>query len=75
MKVKIENGKLVITPESAGEKIALYVWQESDESIILEGYDAQQSVQPTVLTAQHKLVKCPQCLLVFDANSPASHIG
>ena len=35
----------------------------------------EHSVQPTVLNARHKLVLCPQCLLVFDANSNEPHIG
>jgi len=36
---------------------------------------AQQGVQPTVLAARHKLVSCPQCLLVFGVDLPAPHIG
>jgi hypothetical protein len=39
------------------------------------GEAVEHSVQPTVLISRHKLVKCPQCLLVFDVNSPAPHIG
>lgn len=36
---------------------------------------AEHGVQPTVLTARHKLVSCPQCLLVFGIDLPAPHIG
>ena len=36
---------------------------------------AEHGEQPTVLTARHKLVSCPQCLLVFGVDLPASHIG
>lgn len=47
MKAKIENNKLVIIPESAGEKLALEIWRLGEASIILEAYNAQQSMHPT----------------------------
>ena len=36
---------------------------------------AQQSVQPTLLPARHKLVSCPQCKLMFGVDLPAPQIG
>lgn len=39
------------------------------------GKAVEHSVHPTVLTARHKLVSCPQCLLVFGVDLPAPHIG
>ena len=44
-------------------------------SIIEDLEAAQHRVQPTVLTVRHKLVTCPQCLLVFDGNEHATHSG
>ena len=61
MKAKIENNKLVIVPESAGEKLALEIWRLGEASIILEAYNAQQSFTTDSLKAVvNSLPKSPK---------------
>ena len=63
---------------STPEKLAQFkAWQNNDGTIegLRKLYEAQQSVNPTLLTARQKSVTCPQCGCVHGVDLPASQSG